>query len=737
MKQWLLLAFLGVLTLVPGVLRAQAQAFPPITDEERALTFVPGEPNAPAVVLFRKGELLMQGYGSFFGSYRSHMRVLTREKILTESGRSRGEISIFHSESTRLEGFSGRTVLPDGTVVPVPAGAKFERKTSRRKGTFVTAVTFPSVQVGAILDYQYELVFDSPVFIEPWYFSDEELPVRRSEIVYRTAADWRMRYWSRSPLGVKIQKEEESSSKGRVLRVWAEDLPSLSREPLGPSFGDLAAQALLLPEARVNAFQPARLLESWYTATYLVDQLYEPVRLRDGGVAKQAREIAGSGTRGQKIEALYRFVRDEIVTEPATGLGIAVDPGGSLARILSRRRGNTAEKALLLQAMLKAIDVDSALVWAAGRDRGAIDPHLPNPNWFDAVFVIVKVDGQRLFLDPADPALGLGQIPASYEGTPALVPVPTKPMGLVLPGTPFEQNLRRTDLELTLDTRGRLAGTGTLLLTGHPAWEKISREAGPARNAADWKEWLASRFLEHQIADVKIIESIEERKITVTWTLAQRPEEVLGDEVSLTPSAPLGPLKQPFVQPASERRTGVAFDYPDREETVLHLCWPEGWKVESRPREMTINGAAGSLVVRAELQEGERILNYTRRRDLPQRDFTVSEYEDVRALFGAVETSDGRRSCWYGGRRGWWPFRTQSIGPLAPPNGDSARSRRVAPETYSTPRMTLTRNLNRCRVNLTSRSKEINSMRTTGYRCSWRKGSDAMVARGGRYSVAK
>ena len=202
MKPRLLLVLL--LAAAPGVLAAEPPAFPPITGEERALTFVPGEPNAPAVVLFRKGELLMQGYGSFFGSYNSHMRVQTRVKILTESGRSRGEISIFHSESTRLEGFSGRTVLPDGTTVSVPADAKFERRASRSKGIFVSAVAFPSVQVGAILDYQYELVYSSPLDLSPWFLSDQELPVRRAEVLYKTAPTCRMQFWSRAPLGVVI-----------------------------------------------------------------------------------------------------------------------------------------------------------------------------------------------------------------------------------------------------------------------------------------------------------------------------------------------------------------------------------------------------------------------------------------------------------------------------------------------------------------------------------------------------
>src|SRR3954467_2826300 len=88
--------------------RGAAEAFPPITDEERALTSVPGEPNAPAVVLFKTEEFLMAGYGRFIGSLASHLRVQGRVKILTAAGKSNGEIVIDHRPAGRLRGRSGR-----------------------------------------------------------------------------------------------------------------------------------------------------------------------------------------------------------------------------------------------------------------------------------------------------------------------------------------------------------------------------------------------------------------------------------------------------------------------------------------------------------------------------------------------------------------------------------------------------------------------------------------------------
>ena len=618
---------------------AAAADFLPVTDEERALTSVPGEPNAPAVVLFKRGEFLMAGYGLRSG-LSSSLRIQVRLKILTEEGKSNGEVAITHSGWERLHGFAGRTVLPDGRILPVPSDAKFVRKTSRSNRTFTTALAFPAVQVGAILDYQYELWFDTIFYLEPWYFA-EEIPVRYSEIVFKTPLDVGASAWSRGPAQVKIQRQTDRNASGFLSKAWAENVPAVADDPYGPPYQDLAAQMMLLPTSFVGPYGREPLLESWPKTCDLIRRRYDLVRRRDSGVAQQAREVAGSGPPGEKARALYRFVRDQIETAPFRGVLVAED--AALGKRLAERKADRAEKALLLQAMLAAVKIDSRLVWAANRDRGAIDLAVPNPDWFDTMLVLVELDGQKVYLDPTDRALGFGRLRAGHEGTPALIYDPKKPEQIVLPSTPHDQNLRRAELDLALDEKGRIAGTGTLRLTGHPAWEKIDWQEDAAKAAQAWKEWLEKRFRDYQISDVKAVESADEEKVTVTWALAQRADEALGDEATIAPSAPLGPRTQPFVQPVSSRRTGVYFDYPNREEVELRLRWPEGWKLEAMPQAKALASSVGGLSTAVEVKPGERALVYTRRMDITHRSFeTAQQYEAIRSLFGEMEKSDAQ-----------------------------------------------------------------------------------------------
>ena len=618
-----------------------AADFPPITDQERSLTSVDGEPNAPAAVLFRKAELRIRGYG--IGSdVSSRLVVSGRVKVLTEAGKSQGEISLGHSNYARLQKFEGRTVQPDGRVLPLPADAKFERKVSKRRNQSVTSVAFPGVEVGSILDYAYEIRFDSIYFLEPWYFADE-IPVLHSEITFMIPHDIKATRWSSDPYRIGLQTETKNSTLGTELRVWADKIPSVADDPYGLPFADLALKMMVVPTFLHDRDLHIGLLDSWTTLCKNVEEEeYGKARRKDGGVAAKAKAVAGSApTPRAKAEALYRFVRDEIQTEYFEG--IFLDEGSSVANTLSDGKGDYAEKALLLQALLDAVKIDARLVWAGDRFRGQIDPALPNPLWFDRVLVMVPLDGQRVFLDPADRSLAFGQLQYGYEGVPALVYDAKKPEGITLPETPFDQNGRRAMIDLALDTDGRLTGTGELVYTGHLAWEKIDWQDDEQKTLDAWKEWLGDRSKGFEVSDIKFQELPDERKVRLTWTLKQREEDVLGDEVTLAPSLPLGPLAQPFVQDVGQRRSPVLFPYGKWEEVELHLRWPEGWKLEATPDLTRQERPVGALVVELDAKDAERTLVYRRHFEMRPRTLSSKQdYEAVRALYAAAEKSDAQ-----------------------------------------------------------------------------------------------
>lgn len=639
---------LGVLALVlltaalaaPTALRAAA--FPDVTPQEWAVESVPGDPGAGAVVLSKVGEVQLRDLAS--QDVSSTLSVTVRLKILSEAGLEHAEVVVPHSSYLRLFSFTGRTVLPDGRVVQLPKDAKFERKLSEREKVFVTSVAFPAVEVGAILDYRYEMRFDSILFLEPWYFS-ERVPVRRAELTYQVPGTIQARSWARDPLQVGLQSETTQISGGTRLKLWAEDLPAIPDEPYGLPFGDLATQFLLVPTAYHDAYEHTRLMESWESTCSLFEEhFYRPARRRAGDAKKQAKQLAaGHKSEGPRAvaEAIYRFVRDEITTEDLTGVNLRKD--STPDSVLRAGRGDLADKALLLQTMLEAAGVDAHLVWAADRREGLVDVRLPNPGWFDRVIVAAEIDGGRVFLDPTVPLLPFGRLLPGLEGTPALLFDPKRPEELTLPTSSSSANGRQAEVTLALDEEGVLSGEGEMLLTGHHVWSETADGAALSDIEEAWRERLEEDYPDFEIAGLTAEGSPDAQEVRLRWTLRQREEEVLGDETQLAPSRPLGPARQPFAADASARRSPVFLSFADADSLELTLTWPEGWELEALPQAVETSNGAGEFAAAVDVVEGERTLRYRRRFDLGVAELNDRNlYQELRALFDTAQRHDGQ-----------------------------------------------------------------------------------------------
>lgn len=632
------IASLAISGLVFLVAPAVAESFPPVTAEERAMTEVPGQPGAPAVVLFKKAELrIMDMVHDLSSSLDVHVRI----KILTDEGREYGEIEVPHSALYRLQKLEGRTVLPDGTEVPLPKDSVFEERTSRTRKSFVTKAAFPAVEAGAIVEYRYSLKWDHPYFFEPWYFHSE-IPTLLSEITYDKPGNMALQPWYRETMG-KIQSETTKTTRGIRLRVWMERLPPIPDEPNTFPFADLSSRFMVVPTEVMVRGTRWPMFDSWKSVCNTFEEtFYGPVRNRSKDARKVAAKLAADAADATaKAAAVYAFVRDEILT--SASYGVFVDSTAGVDDVLADRQGTVAEKALMLQAMLKGFGLDPQLVWVGDRTEGRIDLAVANPGWFDKMIVRVELDGEEVFLDPSDRSLGFARLAPLIEGTEALLFHKKKPEVITLPHHSFDDNVRRAVLDLALDGEGRLSGTGSLRLTGHHAWSRLRWKEDEEATVEAWQEWIDRQFEGYESSDVAVEESLDDERLEVTWTLAERREEVLGDEASLEPSRPLGPVKQPFSLPPEQRLTPVQFLFGDRDEVELRLTWPPGWELDVKPESTEIDADVGAVAVALEVDEAARRLTFRRRFDIRGAELVGRDnYAKVRDLFERMEKSDAQ-----------------------------------------------------------------------------------------------
>jgi transglutaminase-like putative cysteine protease len=532
-------------------------------------------------------------------------------------------------------------VLPGGTVVPLPADAKFESRRSQRRKSWVTAVAFPGVAVGSIVEYEAQLYFDSPILLEPWYLSDD-VPVLHSEVAFEVPNNIQFGTWGRDPFAAGVKVDRSQGPRGFRVRAWADNLPAVPDEPFGPPFPDVASQFGLITTAIRVSDTLIRLADSWASSCEWVDDTYYyDARHANRGVPQRARElVAKLAEPRQRAEALYRFVRDEIDNEDDPG--VTLEEEAKLAEVLTQGRGDSAEKALLLQDMLDAAGVRARLVWANERSTGIPAMDVPSVEWFEKVLVAAELASGRVYLDPSTPYLPFGALPYELEGGQAVVVDHKKPEIITLPMLPTEANGRDAKLALAVDAEGRLAGKGELRFTGQHGLLALA-DGDAEKRQETWKNWLEAELPGFQIEAVEATPAPDKGELGLAWTMKQRDEEVLGDELSFAPSRPLGPVVQALTLPVNQRRTPVVLPFTDRDEVTLELTFPEGWKVEALPAAANVDGPAGLLRVEAAVDAEQRRVRYHRRLDVRQREEPSLEgYQRLRDFYALAAKHDAQ-----------------------------------------------------------------------------------------------
>lgn len=591
----------------------------PIAAPARAET-----PAPPAVVLSRLAELRFADPAS--GS-ASTLDVRVRTQILTPAGSSFGQVTVAHTTARPLELIEGRTVRSDGSSVPLPRDAIFVQDLG--DGRAQTRAAFPAVEVGAIVELHFRLRWES-VGPELWTL-DGPLPTRVSELIFHGPAGSRVIPFVRGPSAGSV--ESTILADGRHGRVRAENLSAVVEEPYSLPLADLETRVVLVPQAH---------FDSWRTVCRRFEGTYERVRAGRQTVRRTAKRLTvGAGSPFERASILHAFVRDQI---RSTQDGIATDPEATLDSVLEHGEGRHAEKALLLQALLEAAGVPARLVWAFDWRDGHADPEIVHPGGLARVLVLARLEDRELFLDPDDPGLAAGRLAPVQEGTRAIVVDREAPRIVELPVSPVETNQRTAEVELTLDAQGRLTGRGRLLLTGHHAWFYLGgRSTAEAAHDA-WQRWLENAFQDFAIAEVEVREERAEQRLMLTWAMGEHAELVLGEEASLQPSRPLGPLTQRYLQAPESRRTPVHVSFPDVDTVILGLSWSEGWEIEPTPTDLELTSSAGKASAWIMMEAGERRLRYERRFEISASRYEPREaYAALRDLYAAMERHDAQR----------------------------------------------------------------------------------------------
>ena len=280
--------------------RAAAFDWDSVTDAEKSMKSNPLDPGAGAVVLFKRGQIDVLERSSLFWTTR--IQTYVRIKIFTEAGRDAGNVSIDASKSVRMSKIEGRTILPSGEIIPLDQSKIFRGKAYTEGKNFAileSSFTFPSVQPGAIIEYQLEENEDW-FFPSPWIFDTRELGTLQSSLTVTIGPRLDMAQFPLDTTANKITVSQNDTVQGSHFNFSVKNLRPIMSEPFSPPYRDLATMIIFTPRQLGFGGDVYPIIKKWDDVGKAVTEEWNNMEKTDKEAKNKAKELVGKDSRSAK-----------------------------------------------------------------------------------------------------------------------------------------------------------------------------------------------------------------------------------------------------------------------------------------------------------------------------------------------------------------------------------------------------------------------------------------------------
>lgn len=252
----------------------------------------------------------------------------------------------------------------------------------------------------------------------------------------------------------RLQRTEKNGE--RVYRWEAADLKPLVSEPLGPPPTEMA------PYVHVSTIRDLNELGRWYSA------MLKPQLALSPELQQKAAQIAASYKDPlDRVRAVYRFVLTS-THYVALEFGIYSYKPYPVSDVYARRFGDCKDKASLMIAMLRAVDVPADFVLVRTHPLGSVVPGAASIALFNhAIAYVPQFD---LWLDGTADYYGLRELPLDDQGAMALTIDANGSAQLrTIPVSHPSDNITSRTVQAVIRQNGTIDFTGTSTTRGEDA----------------------------------------------------------------------------------------------------------------------------------------------------------------------------------------------------------------------------------------------------------------------------
>jgi hypothetical protein len=637
---------MGSLSIVPKLPGQIADAWQPVPKDDLALKDNPANPGSSAMILER------QVYTD------DEKRVQTewvRIKVLTEAGRTYADVEIpYLVKSTSVEEIRGRTVRPDGTVIPF-SGAVFDRVVARYKKFRYETKTFtlPGVEVGSVIEYAYAvrwrerlpdyvrhpsnyIVQDGWTIPTTTWIVQQGLFTRHAAFRLRPVKGGRLDFAK-----VRLPDNFPSWQPDGTMRMELNNVAAIEEEEHMPPESFL--------NGRVHFYYTVGYIgDYWRTISKARAEMAQKFIEKTHFLERTANNIAPPSdppeTRLRKLYARVQQVR-YLSYEPSRtekeGKREHLSENKSAEDILRHNYGYVNEINFLFAALARSAGFDASIVEVVNRASTIFEPQVLDASQLNAMVVLVRLKGESLYFDPATRFCAYGVVPWFESGT---LGVRWDMLGgnvLEVHAPAIESAAIERTAELKLQPDGSLEGTLEIVFTGQEALDR-------RLSASNEDDAGRRKLLEDEVKELTPPGATIDLDAVSGWQDSEQPLRIrcrlrAPRFAALTRRRMLFPMavfqanrKNLFTH--AYRVQPVYFQHGYREIDKITISIPAGYRLEALPSEAEDKTSFAAFHAKRSSEAG--LLRLERQAEMSGYSFPVQSYGSLREYFEKLRQSD-------------------------------------------------------------------------------------------------
>jgi len=604
--------------------------------------------DVPAVVLLNEQRSTINEDGRVTTVTTYAVRILLRE------GRTFADaVEFYQNDAGRIKELKAWVISPSGTVKKYGndqiIDAVEDPNDIYNESRFKLINAEDDVDAGAVFGYQSTTEERSIFSQRVWQFQNR-LPALSSRCILALPQGWTAK-------SITFNHADVAPALSGSTYTWElQNLPPISAEPSSPRLSSLAPRIAVSfysnPEKPSPNFKS---ISKWSEVSFWLSELHDPQSNPNEVITQKVKELtANSRTEMEKIRAIGTFVQNIRYIAIAIGLsrGGGMRPR-SAAEVFAKSYGDCKDKANLMRAMLKVLNITSYPVGIYSGDPDFVHEEWPSPTQFNHCIIAIKVSdetqaativihptlGRLLIFDATDENTTIGDLPEHEQGSWALLVAGESGSLIRVPVTPVEGNFLERQIQAHLAADGSLAAT--IQENANGRWASGYRGEFRSLSRTDYQK-VIERWISAGVTAAKInkVEPRDDRdsgrfNLDVDFT-APSYGQVMQERLMIFKPAIVS-RRDALALTDLKRKQPVVLTANAYSET-LHLQLPAGFAVDELPDPMKLDTSFGSYAINYEVKGNE--LLFTRKLVQKAGTIPVEQYNAVRSFFERIRAAE-------------------------------------------------------------------------------------------------